>query len=102
MKNVFEDEWRECLRAHFMHVTRTNDTGTMRSLLTVMNEVGFTEEELRELRVLATAHVDDVAEDFVPDLNILQAETPPAVEEAPQKVETKKETPKEPKQLSLF
>jgi hypothetical protein len=103
MLNVFADEWRECLRAHYMHVARTNDTKTLVSLLTVMQEVGFGEEELRELRVLATAHVDDVAEDFVPDLNILQPEeAQPAVEEAAHEAETPKDDPKNPKQLSLF
>jgi hypothetical protein len=102
MLNVFDNEWRECLRAHYMYVARANDTKTLVSLLTVMQEVGFGEEELRELRVLATAHVDDVAEDFVPDLNILQPEPEAPVEPETPEVKPATDAPKDPKQLSLF
>ncbi len=71
-QSVFGDEWRECLRTHFMYVVRNNDTITERTLKGVLYEVGFTEAELNELRVLATAHVDDVGADFVPDLQTLE------------------------------
>lgn len=77
--NVFADDWRECLRAHYMHVIRTRDKVTEPSLTVVMRSAGFNETELAEMRVLATAHVDDVPADFVPDLDALN--TPPPAEE---------------------
>ncbi|MFN8372073.1 MAG: hypothetical protein U0694_04260 [Anaerolineae bacterium] len=105
MENVFENEWRECLQVHYRDIVRANDQKTLKSLLTVMNEVGFRDEELREMAVLATAHVDDVPDDFVPDLNILEPEAQvPAEAAAPASEEAAppKKDPKEPKQLSLF
>jgi hypothetical protein len=77
-ENVFADEWRECLRAHYMHVIRTKDKVTEPSLTVVMHSAGFNDTELGELRVRATQHVDDVGADFVPDLNVL--DTPPPTE----------------------
>lgn len=74
---VFADEWRRCLRAHYMHAIRHNDRVNLRSLVPVLQHLGFTEAELAELRVQATMHVDDVSEDFVPDLDILQAQPQP-------------------------
>jgi hypothetical protein len=102
MSDIFADEWRDCLQAHYTHVVRENDLKTLESLKTVMHEVGFRDRDLREMLVVATAHVDDVAEDFVPDLDILQQaeqEDAPVVEEAPQ------DTPIAPaaqRQLSMF
>ncbi len=77
-ENVFLDDWRECLRAHYMHVVRNNDFVTLPSLTVVMKNSGFGDSELAELRVRATMHVDDVGADHVPDLHILdtQAEEP--------------------------
>lgn len=71
-ENIFEDEWRECLRAHYMSVIRENDHITLRTLKGVMHEVGFGDDELHELQVRATMRVEDVPDDFVPDLDILQ------------------------------
>lgn len=72
-ENIFADEWRECLRAHYMHVIRTQDRVTEPSLRVVMHEAGFNDSELAELRVRATMHVDDVGADFVPDMAVLEA-----------------------------
>lgn len=72
--SVFADEWRACLREHFMDVVRNRDRSTEKSLISVMHEVGFSESELAELRVRATMHVDDAPEDFVPDLEVLEVE----------------------------
>ncbi len=72
-QSIFADEWRECLRAHYSYVQRLDDKVTERTLRGVMLEVGFTEAELRELTVLATMRVEDVADDFVPDMDILAA-----------------------------
>lgn len=70
--NIFADEWRDCLREQYLYVVRENDQTTLVSLTQVMLNVGFTETELREFQVMATMHVDDVAEDFVPDMDILE------------------------------
>jgi hypothetical protein len=70
-ENIFADEWVECLEAHYMHVIRTKDKVTEPSLSIVMHSAGFTDKQLAELRVRATMHVDDVGEDFVPDLDVL-------------------------------
>ena len=90
--NVFADEWRDCLREQYLYVVRENDHKTLVSLTQVLLDVGFTEAELRELQVIATMHVDDVAPDFVPDMDVLEprihpavtAEAPPADDTAPE------------------
>ncbi len=77
-QNVFADEWRECLRAHYLHVVRIQDKVTEPSLTLVMREAGFSEAELRDLRLRGTLRADDVGENFVPDLEILESLSPPA------------------------
>ena len=72
-ENIFADEWIECLEAHYMHVIRINDKVTEPSLSIVMQDAGFSDAQLAELRVRATMHVDQVGADFVPDLNVLEA-----------------------------
>jgi hypothetical protein len=116
-KSPFADDWRDCLRAHFMHVIRTNDVRTEPTLTGVLLNAGFTEAELRELKLMATMHVDDVPADFVPDLEILSpepavfaaVEVPPPAEEAqpdePEEAVEDDEPPHNddgPVQLSLF
>jgi hypothetical protein len=44
-----------------------------------MVDAGFTDGELKQLYVMATAHVDDVGEDFVPDMDMLAESPVPAV-----------------------
>ncbi|GAB4521235.1 MAG: hypothetical protein OHK0046_32380 [Anaerolineae bacterium] len=75
--SIFADEWRDCLREQYKSAVRNDDRVTLRTLTQVLvGDIGFTESELAELRVEATLRVEDVPEDFVPDLNILQAEEP--------------------------
>ncbi|MBZ0292509.1 MAG: hypothetical protein K8L99_08060 [Anaerolineae bacterium] len=85
--NVFADDWRDCLREQFMHVVRSGDDITLPSLTRVMHDVGFTDEELAELRVRATMHVDDVDEDFVPDMDVLEPTVHAGVEVPAEAVE---------------
>jgi hypothetical protein len=119
-KSPFADDWRDCLRAHFTHVIRTEDKRTEPTLTGVLLNAGFTEAELRELKLMATLHVDNVPADFVPDLEILQPQPPPEppvfaavevpapVDEVPadeQDAEAEDEPPHKddgPVQLSLF
>jgi hypothetical protein len=76
MMSVFSDEWRACLREQYKYVILNNDQVTLRSLLPILERVGFTEGELAQLRVEATMHVDAVPADFVPDLDILKPAEP--------------------------
>lgn len=85
--SVFSDQWRACLREQYKNVFRTNDTVTMESLTSVMFDVGFAEDELAQLRVEATMHIDDLPVDFVPNLDVLDhAEV--STQETPKSPET--------------
>ncbi len=75
-RSVFFDEWIRSLREQFKHVVRRNDKVTLPTLTAVMQNVGFSEDELTQLRVEATMHVDDVGKDFVADLDALSSIVP--------------------------
>jgi hypothetical protein len=75
-RSVFFDEWIKSLREQYKYVIHNNDQVTLPSLTKVMHDVGFSEDELAQLRVEATMHVDVVGADYVPDLNVL--DTPSA------------------------
>ncbi len=70
-RSVFFDEWLKSLREQYKYVIRNNDNVTLPSLTKVLHDVGFTDDELAHLRVEATMHIDEVGEDFVPDLQVL-------------------------------
>lgn len=76
-KSPFSDDWRDCLRAHFTYTVRMQDVRTEHTLTAVMQEIGFAEAEMRELRVLATLRAEDMPPDFVPDLEALAVQAPP-------------------------
>jgi hypothetical protein len=65
-QNIFAAEWRECLRAHYLHVVRVQDTVTEPSLTLVMREAGFSEAELLDLRQQATLHAENWVEPSLP------------------------------------
>jgi hypothetical protein len=71
--SIFGDEWRRCLREHYKYVIRIQDRETELSLLPILQRFGFREEDLRNLYLEATMHMDDLPEDFVPDLQRLNA-----------------------------
>jgi hypothetical protein len=50
---VFFDEWRQCLREHYLYVVRIGDEGTERTLRQVMKRVHFTDEDLHSFRLEA-------------------------------------------------
>lgn len=71
--SIFAEEWRACLREQYKQAIREDDQVTLRTLTQVLlRDIGFTEDELAQLRVEATMRVEDVPEDFVPDLEVLQ------------------------------
>jgi hypothetical protein len=65
--SIFADEWRECLRAHYMDTVRDDDQVTLKTLVGVMHEVGFTDDDLSALYLRATMRAEDLPADFVPD-----------------------------------
>jgi hypothetical protein len=67
----FAGDWRDCLRAHYQYVLRSGDTTTERTLVGVLHEVGFSDHDLAELKVLATLRADELPPGFVPDLDAL-------------------------------
>ncbi len=85
--NPFHEEWRDCLRAHFLYVIQSGDRVTEPSLGLVMLEAGFTEAELAELRVRATLRVEDAPPGFVPDLDALRVYPAAAPQPEPESAE---------------
>ena len=67
-KSIFADDWRDSLRAHYIHTVQTNDLVTLKTLEGVLLDVGFSRDELRDLYVQATMRVEDVPEGFAPDM----------------------------------
>lgn len=64
--SIFADDWRACLREHYMAMVRKQDHVTLPSLTLVMHEVGFSDDDLAELRLLATMRADAMPDDYVP------------------------------------
>lgn len=71
-RSVFFEEWIRSLREQYKYVVRTDDRVTLPTLTAVLQDVGFGEDELAQLRVEATMRVDDVGADFAPDLDALK------------------------------
>lgn len=125
-ESIFQDEWRECMRAHYMDVCHRDDQRTLRSLLRVMVDIGFTDDELAEMRVRATMRADEMPADFVPEMPLFQVgfDGSADTESVPQQAEAEpdfapseeleeivdaelplegdEKDPDEPEQLSLF
>ncbi len=80
-QSPFSEEWRRCLKEHYMFVIRERDEVTRPTLEQVLLRTGIREEELRQWRIEATMHVDDVGEDYVPDMDILSPEARETPEE---------------------
>lgn len=110
-QRIFAQEWRDCLKAHYQYVIRENDGVTLRTLVKVLHAVGFTDDDLSQLRIEATMRADAMPDDYVPEEVIAQAES--AVE-APLVYDVESEPDAEPaddapppdptlpRQLSLF
>ncbi|PJF21239.1 MAG: hypothetical protein CUN56_12090 [Phototrophicales bacterium] len=74
--SIFSDEWRRCLREQYKHVIRNQDNITKASLTVVLNQLGFGEDELKQLELEATIRTEDTPDDFKPNLDILQSQPP--------------------------
>ncbi len=120
-ENIFATEWRDCLKAHYRYTVQNHDEVTLKTLIPVLHDVGFTEDDLRAIYVEVTMHVDDVGPDFMPNLAraiepeakapepIIEPEPPPmpAVEgqmgdDESNEDEQDRYIPPPPQQMSLF
>ncbi len=68
-RSIFYDNWRDCLRAHYMHVIRTQDHVTEPTLHGVLLRVGFNEDEIKEMAVRARMREIDAAPGDLPQLD---------------------------------
>ncbi len=71
--NPFEDDWRECLGVHYMHVVREVANGmspqhNADTLRSVLIKAGFSDSELEELFIRATMRADDLPPEYLPAL----------------------------------
>lgn len=71
--SVFRGEWHAQQEAHYRYVVRTGDSQRREHIKQVMRDLGYSEEEIAQLYMQATMHVDDMPDDFVPDLETLEA-----------------------------
>lgn len=74
-ESVFADEWRRCLKQHYKYVIGKQDKRTEETLIPIMQRAGFRDDDLRQLYLEATMHVDDVPDDFVPDMERVVSES---------------------------
>ncbi len=77
-RSVFFEEWLRSLREQYKLVLRQDDRVTLSSLTAIMLDIGFSEDELAQLRIEATMHVDAVGADYVADMEILDHAPAPA------------------------
>lgn len=90
-RNIFLDDWRNCLYAHYRHVVHEGDSLNETSLHQVLLTVGFTDEELTAQRdeILASVQVP-VAE---PEPEVVEALEPVEPVEPVETAEPVPETP---------
>ncbi len=104
-RSIFFDEWRACLRAHYVYVLRTNDTVTEPTLRHVLHQTGITEEELSALQAEALgAPLPPADVSPAPDSAAFVQPAPDFFEEAEAVAENLPEEPPPvaPGQLPLF
>jgi hypothetical protein len=80
--NPFYEQWRECLRTHYKFVLNQNDTSNEKSLETVLLQVGFTNEDIRQWR--REVRGEDIVEEWIDQAvnGIVEEEAPPMQVEA--------------------
>lgn len=71
-QSPFADEWRNCLREHYKQTVRENDRATLTTLNGVMANVGFREDDLRQLVLEATMRVEDLSDGALPPIDLLE------------------------------
>jgi hypothetical protein len=116
----FDQDWRDCLRAHYEFVIREGDVENERSLVTVLLQTGFTQNEVNAMRAqiaeaIGLVIIEEQDEQSQPEADVPVESLPQSalpeqafliepVEEKP--VEPLKphrdDPPVKPKQMSLF
>jgi hypothetical protein len=74
-RSIFFDEWRNCLKAHYSTFVQQEylpqperKAHAKDALEGVLHRMGFSEDDLHDLYVRATMRVEDVPENFVPEM----------------------------------
>ena len=80
-ENLFEQDWRDCLRAHYVHVIRERDLVNEESLITVLRQTGFTDDDISAIRSETAAALGWDMQEVVAEVEA-EVETP-ASEEPP-------------------
>jgi hypothetical protein len=107
---VFAEEWRACLRAHYQYVIRNEDKVTERTLVGVLHEVGFTDDDLSQLGSASNTNPEESgsdqtrAADAVPvaEAPLLLTAAEPEPEPEPEPAQDQPGSPDLPAQLTLF
>ncbi len=68
-QSIFHQDWRACLRAHYMHVIRIGDKVTEPTLHGVLTRVGFSDDEIKQMAVEAKMRDTDAFPDELPGLD---------------------------------
>lgn len=68
-RSPFHQDWRACLRAHYMHVIRIGDAVTEPTLRSVLTHVGFSEDEIKQMAIEAKIRDTDTSPDDLPGLD---------------------------------
>ena len=56
-RSIFYDSWRACLREHYLHTIRSGDTVTEPSLREILEETGFSVEDIEKLSQQGQAQI---------------------------------------------
>ena len=70
MSSIFSQDWRDCLDAHYRDVVQRGDSLTEKSLTKVLTELGYREDQLRQMKLYATMRTEDLQADFIPTLEV--------------------------------
>lgn len=70
MSSIFSQDWRDCLDAHYRDVVQRGDSLTEKSLTKVLTDLGYREDQLRQMKLYATMRTEDLQADFIPTLEV--------------------------------
>jgi len=70
----FADDRRDTLIAHFKLVMHSHDPSRRQAVIDLMETEGFSKAELSSLYIEATMRMDEVPDDFVPDITMIEAQ----------------------------
>jgi hypothetical protein len=73
MFSPFNEDWRDCLGAHFRYTVRNHDHATEKTVADILRETGLTDAQIGELRVTAALRTEDLPDGYLPDLDGLAA-----------------------------